>query len=267
MRTFSRLRSIIFKAISVLVILLNLALMVLVWIVQDDVSSSAVAIFTEVDHVTQVMGSGIARVEPELLTLKGIIVQVGTASEEIAQNVSEEGIILRLLPHTVGERLTSSSLSLRDNFIAVYDLLEMTSEVLLALNNIPFVEIPEKGLSTIATLQGSMEEITGQVELLKNTISDTREEAGIVISKVTAASAILGAEVDQFQSDLIQIKTDLDAIQIKVRRYQRLTPPVVLTFVIILSLLSGWVVYSQINMISRPERINCEKNKGHLKTA
>jgi hypothetical protein len=254
----NRVKSILFKTISVLVILLNLALITVVWIFQDDVSSSAVVIFTEVDNVTQVMRNGIARVEPEVRNLRRLTGQVESASEEIAQNVSDEGIILRLLPQTVVDSLTTSSQSLRENFIAVYDLLGATSDILLALDKIPFVEIPERGLSTVATLQVNLEAIAVQVETLKSNISDTRAEAGARISQVTDAAAFLGAEADQFNADLIDIDTDLDSIQINVRKYRRLAPPVILSSAIIFSLLSGWVVYSQVVMFSRSTNLNTQ---------
>jgi len=256
MGTSSRVQPILYKTISVLVILVNLALITFVWIVQDDVSSSAVAIFVEVDNVTQVLRNGIDRVEPEIRNLRRLIGQVETASEEISQNVSEEGIILRLLPETVVESLTSSSQSLQENFIAVYELLGATSDILLALDKMPFVEIPARGLSTIATLQENMEEIAGQVETLVDNVNDGRSEAGARISTVTDAAVFLGAEADQFHADLIQINTDLESIQISVRRYQRLTRPVVLSAVIIFSLFSGWIMYSQVVMISGSTKIN-----------
>jgi hypothetical protein len=264
MGTSNRVQSILTKTVSVLVILLNLALITFVWIVQDDVSTSTVAVFEKVDNVAQVTRNGIARVEPEISNLRGLIGQVETASEDIAQNVSEEGIILRLLPETVVDRLKDSSQSLRENFIAVYDLLGATSDILLALDKMPFVEIPARGLSTIATLQENLGEIASQVETLVNNINDVRAETGARISRVTDAAAVLGAEADQFHADLIQIDTDLDSLQISVRKYQRLTPPVVISSVIIISLLSGWVVYSQVMMFSRSVKLNPLDNIKHV---
>jgi len=256
MRPFKRVKHILSKAISILVILICLALLITIWIFQDDVSSSAVAIFAEVDNVAQVMRNGIGRIEPEINTLRSLIGGVETASEEISQNISEEGIIPRLLPQSVVAGLTTSSQSLQDNFMAVNNLLDATSDILLALDNMPFIDIPEKGLSTIATLQDTMEEISGQIETLKTNIDELRSEAAGKISQVTNAAIFLGEEVDQFRSDLIQIDNDLDAIQTSVRRYQRLTPPVIISTAIILSLLSAWVVYSQVIMFSRSGNLN-----------
>ena len=256
MRTFDRVQPILYKTFSILVIVLTIALVLIVWIVQNTVSSSAVAVFEQVDNVAQVMRIGIARVEPEIRNLRGLIGQVETASEEIAQNVTEEGIIMRLLPDPVVDSLTESSQSLRDNFIAVYNLLEATADILLALDRMPFVEIPERGLSTIATLQETMDEISDQVEVLKNNVVQVREETGARISRVTDAAAFLGDEADQFYADLIQIDEDLESIQISVRRYQRLTPPLIIAFAIILTLLSGWIVYSQVVMFSRSQTLS-----------
>jgi hypothetical protein len=259
MGKYKRVQSILSKAISVLVILVSLALVIVVWIFQDDVSSSAVTIFVEVDNIARVMRSGIARVEPELLALSDLIRQVETASEEIAQDVSDEGVVLRLLPQSVNDGLASTTQSLRENFVAVYDLLEATSDILLALDKMPFVNLPEKSLSTITTLQESMDEISGQVDTLQNNIIDLRSAVGARISQVSDTAAFLGEETDQFRSDLIQIDTDLESIQTQVRKYQRLAPPLILSAAIVFSLLSGWVVYSQVVMFLRstnPEHSN-----------
>ena len=261
MGKFTRVKSFLSKTISVLVILISLALVIVVWIFQDDVSSSAVTVFAEVDNIAQVMRSGIARVEPELLTLGDLIHQVETASEEIAQNVSDEGVVLRLLPQSVSDGLASATTSLRDNFVAVYDLLEATSDILLALDKMPFVNLPEKSLSTITTLQESMDEISGQVDTLQNNIVDLRSAVGARISQVSDTAAFLGEETDQFRSDLIQIDSDLDTIQVQVRKYQRVTPPLILTIAITFTFLSCWVVYSQVVIFLRST--NPDRSSNH----
>jgi DNA repair exonuclease SbcCD ATPase subunit len=239
--------------------MVNLALITFIWIVQDDLSNSVVIIFTETDNITQVLRNGIARVEPELLGLRDLIRQIEIDSQEIAQNVSEEGIIPRLLPETIAESLSTSSQSLQDNFIAVYDLLEASASIFLALDQIPFIEIPENGLRTIATLQDSMEDIIEQAESLKTNIGDVRTEKGARISRLTDGAAFLAEKVDQFLSDLNQIDRDLDTIQTSIRKYQRLTPPVILSSAILISLLSAWVVYSQVNIIYQSGNHNREK--------
>jgi len=261
MRTSNRLLSILYQTLSVLVIQINVALITFMWFVQDNVSSSAVLVFAEIDNVAQVMRNGIARVEPKASNLRRLIGQVEIVSEVVAENVSNNGLFLRLLPQTFVDNLRLSSKSLSENFNAVYDLLGVTSDILMTLEKIPFVAIPERGLSSIATLQVKMEEIGDKVDSLQNNIEDIRVETSAKISQVTDAAVFLGAEVDKFQTDLIQIDTDLDSIQVSVRKYQRLTPPVILSSVIIISLLSAWVVYSQVLMISRSIRLNFPHNK------
>jgi hypothetical protein len=256
MGKFTRLKSILYKALSVIVILINLTLVTFVWVIQNDVSSAAVAIFEEVDNIAQVMRNGIARVEPKVSNLRRLIGQVEIVSEVIAENVSDNGIISRLLPQTFVDNLRSSSQSLFENFNAVYDLLGTTSDILLTLEKIPFVAIPERGLSTISTLQVTMEDIAVQVDTVQSSIEDVREETSARISQVTAAANFLGAEIEKAHTNLLQIDSDLDAIQISVRKYQRLTPPIVISSVILFSLLSGWVIYSQVVMFSRSGRLN-----------
>jgi len=261
MGSSSRLKSILSKAISILVILVNLFLLIFAWFFQDNVSSSAVAVFSEVDNIAQTMRSGIGKVEPELLTLQDLIQQVETASEEIAQNISEEGIVLRLLPTSVNDGLNTTTQSLRENFIAVYDLLGATSDILLALDQMPFIDPPEKSLTTITTLQESMDEISAQVDSLETNITDFRLAVSDRISQVSDTAAVLGEETEQFRTDLLQIDTDLDALQTQVRKYQRVTPPLILTIAITFTFLSCWVVYSQVVIFLRST--NPDRSSNH----
>ena len=249
------------KTISIVVIVLSIGLLTIVWIVQDDISASAVAIFAQLDNVAQMMRNGIAKVEPEIQSLSSVIDQVETASEEIAENVSEEGVLFRLLPQSLVDTLTTSSQSLRDNFNAVYDLLEATSDVLLAVDRMPFVDIPEQGLTTIATLQESMEEIVEQAETFRADIIEFRSEAGARISQITAAAVFLGDETDAFLSDLNQIDADLETIQTQAKKFMRLTPVVVITTAILLSLLSVWIVYSQVIIFTRSASLQPKKSE------
>ncbi|MFN2237477.1 MAG: hypothetical protein ACK2U1_24865 [Anaerolineales bacterium] len=271
MKVFSRLGPILTKIISILVIILCIALISVIWIIQDDISSGINAIFTEVDNLAQVMRNGIATVEPGLASLSDLIGQVETSTEEIAQNVSDEGLILRLLPLSVVDDLESSSQSLKDNFNAVYDLLEAASDMLLALDKLPIIDMPEKGLSIITSLQESMENLSDRVDSLKTSIVEIRTGMGERISRVSDFAALLGSEADQFHSNLIEIDTDLDTIQTKVRNYQRLSTPLIITTVILISLLSAWVIYTQIVMFSRstiPERekvIDITENQSRTK--
>ena len=149
---------------------------------------------------------------------------------------------------------------------AVYDLLGAASDVLLALDTIAFIEVPERGLSTVATLKEDMEEISEKVDSLKTNIVDLRLEAGERIAGISDAATFLGEETEQFHSDLNQIDRELDNVQTQVRINQRLTPPLIFTTAIIMSLVSAWVVYSQVVMISRSKTPDHEKKRVLVKT-
>ena len=99
-----------------------------------------------------------------------------------------------------------------------------------------------------------MEEISEQVEAFKTSIDDFRSEAGTKVSQITDAAAFLGDKADQYHLDLVAIDTDLDAIQVSVREYRRLTPTVILIAAFMITFFSIWAVYSQVVMISGSAR-------------
>ncbi|MEA3326207.1 MAG: hypothetical protein U9R53_02730 [Chloroflexota bacterium] len=256
MKFLKRAENFLSIGMSVLVIVLCVGAVTVAWFLQGKFSSSAVALFEGVDHYAQIMRNGIDRVETELTNLGDLIAQVEQASEDISENVSQTGIVSILLPLSIENEITTSIQSLQDKFRAVNDLLIATSEMLKALDNILFIDTLENSLNAVEALQDGMNEISDQAGFLKKDISDFRSEAGEKLSKITNTAVRLNTEVDQAQSDLLRMDTDLNAIQIQARKFQRITPTVIILIVILLTLLSGWVGYSQVTVISRSANRN-----------
>jgi len=259
--TLRRVQSILSIAISAVVIVLSTILVIFVWIVQDDLSSSVVAVLTELDNVFQIIRDSVSWIEPEILTLGQLTSEVETATIQIAQNLSDGGIILRQLPKETVADLTEKNQSLQINFVSFYDLLEAVSDVLLAVDQAPFIDFPGKSLSTISTLKSGMEQISDQIDLLETNLTDLRQESGVRMSKISDSAAFLGEEIENFRTDLIEIDRDLEKIQEKVHRYELVTPRLIITSAIFISLFAGWIVYSQIRLIFYQESQNYKGNE------
>lgn len=267
MNFLRRVQPILAIGVSVLVLLICVAAIVGVWIVGGKIASAAVTVFGAVDKSAQAMRNGVDRVDTGLARLGESIGTVGEASQQLAQNVSDKGIILILLPPTREQELTTALQSVQRNFIAIQDLLEATSGILQALDSIPFVGTPGKGLATIQGLQEGMNEVSTQVEVLKTDIGDFRSGAAANISRITTATTRLNNQLDGIRSELALVDSDLNAIQVQSRRLQELSPILLLLNSIFVTLMALWVGYSQVVMIDRSMKLyresrNHEANVG-----
>ena len=251
MNFLRRVQPILAIGVSVLVLLICVGAIAGVWIVGGKIASAAVTVLGAVDKSAQAMRNGVDRVDTGLARLGDSIGTVEEASGQLAQNVGDKGLLLILLAPTREEELTSALQSVQRNFIAIQDLLEATSGMLQALDSIPFVDTPGKGLATIQALQGGMDEISTQVEALKTDIGDFRSGVAANISRITAAATRLNNQLDGMRSELALADSDLNAIQVQSRRLQKLSPILMVLNSILVTLMALWVGYSQVVMIDR----------------
>jgi hypothetical protein len=244
-----RVQPILSIGISVLVLLICVGAIAGVWIVGGKIASAAVTVLGAVDESAQAMRNGVNRVDTGLARLGDSIGTVEEASGQLAQNVSDKGLLLILLPPTREEELTTTLQSVQRNFIAIQDLLEATSGMLLALDSIPFVDTPGKGLAKIQALQEGMNEVSTQVEVLKTDIGDFRLGVAANVSRITTATTRLTNRLEWIRSELALVDSDLNAIQVQSRRLQELSPILLVLNSIFVTLMALWVGYSQVVMI------------------
>jgi len=250
-QTIKRIRPFLVIAVSVLVLLICAAGIAGFWVVESAASSTAVHMLQVVDHVAHGMRNGVSGVDNDLASLGESVTSVEAASAQLSLNVSDKGLLLTLLPTTKEQELTAAAQSLRNDFAAIRDFLNATNEMVQAVNNLPFVSIPDNALASIETIQESMTRMTALVENLKATIHESRSQATANISKITEATANLGNLLTGMRSDLAQLDAELNAIQLQSRQLQRLLPIILISSAIAVTLVAIWIGYSQIVMINR----------------
>jgi hypothetical protein len=246
-----RVRPILTIGVSVLVLLICVGAIASAWIVGGKIAFAAVTMLGAVDKSAQAMRNGVDRVDTGLARLGDSIGTVQEAAEQLAQNVSDKGIILILLPPTREQELTTALQSVQRDFIAIQNLLDATSEMLQALDSIPFVDTPGKGLAKIQALQEGMDELSTQVEVLKADIGEFRSGVAADVSRITTATTRLTNRLEGIRSELVLVDSDLNAIQVQSRRLQELSPILLLLNSIFVTLIALWVGYSQVVMIDR----------------
>ncbi|MEJ2599150.1 MAG: hypothetical protein P8Z00_12500 [Anaerolineales bacterium] len=246
-----RIQPFLVIAVSVLVLLICAAGIAGFWVVESATSSTAVQMLQAVDNVAQGMRVGVGGVDNGLVSLEESVSSVEAASDQLSQNVSDKGLLLTLLPTTKEQELTATVQSVRDDFAAIRDFLSATNEMVQAVNNLPFVSIPDNALASIETIQESMIRMTALVENLKASINESRSQAAVNISKITQSAANLNNLLIGMRSDLSQVDAELNTIQVQSRRLQELLPIILISSAIALTLMAIWIAYSQIVMINR----------------
>jgi hypothetical protein len=238
-------------SLCVLVLLICAAGITGFWIFERAASSAAVQMLGAIDRSAQIMRNGVGGVDTGLVSLEESVSSVETASAQLSQNVNDKGVLLTLLPTTKEQELTTAAQSVRDNFVAIWDFLEATKEMVQAINGLPLVELPGNSLATIETIQERMGRMVIQVEQLNAEISLFRSQAAASISRITELTTSLNSLLAGMRADLAQVDTELNAIQVQSRELQELLPIILLSSAIAVTLVAIWIGYSQIVMITR----------------
>ena len=250
-KTLQRTRPILAIGVSVLVLLICAALVAGTWVTESAASKAAVQMLQAVDNVAQTMRDGVTRVDTGLVALEDSVSNVKNASAQLSQNVSDKGLVLTLLPTTKEQELTAAAQSVRDDFAAIRDFLKATNEMVQAVNNLPFVNMPDNAIASIENFKVRMAKIATLVEDLKAGISEFRSQAAASISRITEATANLGSLLAGLRSDLSQVDAELNTIQVQSRQLQKLIPILLLSIAIAVTLIAIWIAYSQFVMINR----------------
>ncbi len=251
MKFLRRVQPILAIGVSVLVILICVAIVIGIWVLQGKITSVAVTMLTGVDKSAQVMRNGVLRVDTGLVNLGDSVSIVEKASEQLAQNISDKGLLLLLLPPAQEQELTTAVQSVQQDFTAIQELLDATGEMLQTLDSIPFIETSGKSLAAVEALQNGMNEITAQVEQLKTGIAEFRSGVTENILRITNVTTSLNHQLDGLRSDLALVDTELNNVQVQARKLQRLFPTLLLLNSLFVTLIAGWIVYSQVVMIDR----------------
>lgn len=246
-----RIRPYLVISFCVLVLLICATGVTGFWIFERAASSAAVQMLDAIDRSAQIMRNGVAGVDTGLVTLGESVSSVETASAQLSQNVNDKGLLLTLLPTTKEQELTSAAQSVRDNFVAIWDFLEATKEMVQAINGLPLVELPGNSLATIETIQERMGRMVVQVEELTAEISEFRSQTAARISRITELTTSLNSLLAGMRADLAQVDAELNTIQVQSRELQELLPIILLSTGIAVTLVAIWIGYSQIVMITR----------------
>jgi DNA repair exonuclease SbcCD ATPase subunit len=251
LRISPRIRLISMISISSLVLLICLVAVVQIWLVKGKVTDASIKMLQAMDESASMVSNIATRVDTGLAKIADISGKIESASSQLEQNVDDRGVVLTLLPETREQELTAAVISVQEDFAAIRELLKAVNETIQAFNRLPFVELPEKGLAAIETLESRIDQLTVLVDGVKADIQAFRSETAGRISKITTAASDLNMQLANIRSNLQLVDSELKSIQVQSRELQELLPTLLTSIAIMVTLLAVWVGYSQMVIIER----------------
>lgn len=251
MRISPRIRLFSMVSISTLVLMICLSAVVQLWLVKGKVADASITTLQAVDESAGMVSNIATRVDTGLAKIADVSGKIESASSQLAQSVEDRGVVLLLLPETREQELTAAVTSVQEDFAAIRELLKAVNDAIQAVNRLPFIELPVKGLAAIETLENRLEQLAVLVDGVKADIHAFRSGTAGKLSKITVSVSDLNMQLADIRSNLQLVVSDLENIQVQSKKLQELLPSLLTSIAVMVTLLAAWVGYSQVVIIER----------------
>lgn len=244
-----RIFSVVSIVISALVLILAVAIVIGTWAARGTIIDISTGIFGGVEQLAKAGREGVDRLDTRLATLQAGIDEVTAAVEQVAGNVEDKGLILTLLPPEKEQKLVDTAEQISDGVASVKGAIEAAVELKQAIDQIPFVNLPQPDTERVEAAEENINAIRQSVDELKTDIREFREGASTNVSKISAATSKISDRVATSQENLAQTDSRLEALQNRAGQLKARVSFYVTTVVVVITLLFGWVIYAMIMLI------------------
>lgn len=235
--------------LSCLIMLVSLAGIIGVWVIERPIAEAAVSVFKLVENTSVAVRQPIDRVDQTLTVLEAETTEIADASQQLSQNITDEGLVLVLLPEEKEQQLIETADSLRETFDAIRSSIATGLEFYRSISSIPFVNLPGLSEDQMDEIESSLGQTQELVTTLRSQIADFRAGVSDAIDKVETTANQLTEEIQGARQALAQVDSNLAELEALSIRLQEVIPGILVTVAVILTLLFVFVIFTQVEVI------------------
>src|SRR4030042_3148922 len=235
--------------LSGLVRLLSVVGIVGVWITERALANTVVQVLDAVGNVTGSLREATDELDQKLERMQAASSFISTASVKLSQNVTDQGLILLLLPEEEEGNLVSLSSSVKEAVSPLRDMLSTGLVIYRSIDQLPFVNLRAPGQDQVDKIESSVGEIQSAVDNLQTEIIAFRSGISDRISKVETGADLVTSRLGQFRDRLSNLDTRLAIVQENLVQLQTTVVRVLLLVSILITLMLAWVIYSQVEVL------------------
>ncbi len=168
---------------------------------------------------------------------------------QIAQNVTDKGLVLTLLPEEREQNLVESATAVKDTFQGIQESITSAVDLYRSIDSLPFVNLPGPGEDQLNKIANSVEQTQAMVGTLRTSIVDFRSGVTDKVDLVTNAASTLNSEIQSIRDQLSQLNSKMIALSEFATRVQQSISGILIIIAVILTLLMAFVIFTQVEVI------------------
>ncbi len=213
------------------------------------------AVLTSIEQVAGIGRGAVESVRGVATGIQSVTGEVESAVGEIAQNVSDQGVILTLLPTQQEQRVRDAGARVREAVASIVSAYNALQDLLDAIDRIPFVDAPRLDPEKAANLASTAESLQNELEQYAASIQQFRDNAAGSVSRVSDAAGAVTTRLDTTVSNLNEVDSNLADIQTSAQTLTENLVTIVTITAIVITLFLVWTIYGMVLLTQNHWRI------------
>lgn len=237
--------------ISVLVLLLSAAGTVGTWIgrgVAIDVNDS---LMEGVDQLASAGRQGATRLGEGVDEIRASVGEVESAVDQVAQDVSDKGLVMTLLPPEKEEKIVNTADNMGETLDSITSAVETAFDLYKAVDDIPLINLPKPDEAKVQALNDNVQEIQDSVDQLAADIQEFRDDAASGISKISAAAGKVNGRLGTTSQNLSALDSNLADLQTRANDWQGRFRTIATILAVVVTLVLIWVIFAMVSLIMK----------------
>jgi methyl-accepting chemotaxis protein len=236
---------------SVLVLLLAATGIVGTWVGRSAAIRVNDNLMDVVDRLAGTGLEGISRLGEGIDEINSFVVEVEAAVNELAESVSEKGVIMTLLPPEKEEKVISKADEIGATVESIVSAVESALDLYQTVDDIPFVNLPKPSEADVGTLESSVQEIQDSVAQLATDIQDFRDGAASEVGRISEAAGEVSGRLEETSQNLSDLNSELADLQIRAEEWKSSFRTYSAVAAVVVTLVLLWIIYAMVVLIMK----------------
>lgn len=237
--------------VSAIVLILSVGGIVGSWVGRSVVIDVADGVLDGVHQLAAVGREGVGFVDGHAEDLRVTVGEVETAVDQISQNVTDQGLVLTLLPPEKEQRIENAADRVGETAANIRAIVDSVVGLIDAVSKIPFISLPAPDPLKVEALQSDIAAIQAGADQLTSDIQAFREGTSERIDTITEGVGNVNDRIVGIQDKLDAIDANLDGLQTRTGELKSQIRTLTFIAALVVTLIMLWVIYAMVVLIRK----------------
>jgi hypothetical protein len=234
--------------LSIDVLIASILSLIFMWLAFTAAGNMLVSLFVAAEKATAVADKALTQIDNTMVdfgtkadALSNDVAQVG---QNVWQNVSDQGVIMTLLPPEKETALSDKVNEVKQTLSQAKDAIDSVRNFMNVFQALPFIQTPSLDDSLLGKLDKLIQDVEKFVSDVKQGVEDLRNGVAGAIDQVSSALSQISAAVFEARFPLAQLRAYVQSANQVILPFLQSFTPIFFFFIgVIFSILYGWTAF------------------------